>query len=90
MWAAYNGLQGPLYQNGTVNHTYNFVDPQTGVTKNHVKAMWCRAKAKFKSMMGLTNREMITDYLSEFMWMQRFHEPRFFHFWDQVVTTYPV
>ena len=62
MWAAYNGLQGPLYQHGTVNHTYNFVDPQTGVTTNHVEAMWCRAKTKFKSMMGSTNREMITDY----------------------------
>ncbi|XP_065650302.1 uncharacterized protein LOC136078459 [Hydra vulgaris] len=90
MWAAYNGLQGPLYQHGTVNHTYNFVDPQTAVTANHVEAMWCRAKAKFKSMMSSTNREMITDYLSEFMWMQRFNEHRFYHFWNQVVTAYPV
>ena len=90
MWAAYNGLQAPAYLHGTVNHTFNFVDPQTGVTTNHVEAMWCRAKAKFKSMMGSTNREMVADYLSEFMWMQRFSEHRFFHFWDQVVAAYPV
>ena len=62
MWAAYNGLQPPAYLHGTVNHTFNFVDPQTGVTTNHVEAMWCRAKAKFKSMMGSTNREMVADH----------------------------
>ena len=26
----------PAYLNGTVNHTLNFVDPQIGVTTNHV------------------------------------------------------
>ena len=90
MWAAYNGLQAPVYLHGTVSHTLNFVDPQAGVTTNHVEAVWCRAKAKFKAMMGPTNRDMVADYLSEFMWMQRFSEHRFLHFWDQVVTAYPV
>ena len=80
----------PAYLHGTVNQTFNCVDPQTGVTTNHVEAMCCRAKAKFKSMMGSTNREMVADYLSEFMWMQRFPEHRFFHFWDQVIAAYPV
>ena len=56
MWLAYNDLQASAYLYGTVNHTLNFVDLQTGVTKNHVEAMWCRAKANFKSMMGPTNR----------------------------------
>ena len=41
-------------------------------------------------MMGPTNRKMVADYLSEFKWMQRFFEHRFFHFWDQVITAYPV
>ena len=67
MWAVYNGLQAPAYLHGTVNHTLHFVDPQTGVTTNHVEAMWCRAKAMFKPMMGPTNRKMVADYLSEFM-----------------------
>ena len=90
MWVAYNGLQVPAYLHGTVNHTLNFVDPQTEVTTNHVEAMWCQAKAKFKSMMGPTYREMVADYLFEFKWMQRFSEHRFFHFWDKVVTAYLV
>ena len=53
------------------------VDSNTQVTTNRVEAMWQRNKAKFKAMHGPTNRDMIPDYLSEFMW-------------DQVVTLYSV
>ena len=81
MWAAYNQLPQLGYQHGTVNHTNNFVDPVSGVCTNRVEAMWQRGKSKFKSMMGPTNREMIPDYLSEFMWAQRFGgKHTFFHF----------
>ena len=40
--------------------------------------------------MGPTSSKIVADYLCEFMWMQRFSEHGFFHFWDQVVTAYPV
>ena len=86
MWAAYNGLNQLGYQHRTVNHTLHFVDPQTSVHTNHVEGMWQKAKAKFKSQMGSTNREMIPDYLSEFMWVQRFRENKYFHFWHQIAT----
>ena len=39
MWGAYNGIVGQGFQHDVVNHQYNFVDPNTGVTKNHVEAM---------------------------------------------------
>ena len=91
MWAAYNNLAQIGFGHGTVNHTYNFVDPITGVTTNRVEAMWQRAKAKFKSMMGPTNRAMVPDYLAEFMWAQRFGgEHAYFTFWSQVAVTYHV
>ena len=53
-----------------------------GVTTNNIEAMWCRAKANIKLMVEPTNHEMIPDYLSEFMWAERFREHRFFHFWS--------
>ena len=84
MWAAYNQIGNIGYQHGTVNHTYNFVDPQTGVHTNRVEAMWMRAKNKFKAHHGATNRHMILDYMAEFMWMQRFGDMTFFHFWRQI------
>ena len=91
MWEAYNNLPQLGYQHGTVNHTYNFVDPVTGVCTNRVEAMWQRSKSKFKSMMGPTNREMIPDYLSEFMWAPRFGgRHAFFHFWTHVADMYQV
>jgi len=69
-----------------VNHSLNFVEPVTGVATNHVEVMWQRAKTKFKAQHGSSNREMIPDYLAEFMWFQRFGESPFFHFWNQVAT----
>ena len=70
MWAAYRQLPNlpQNYQHGTVNHTINFVDPNTGVTTNRVEAMWQRAKSTFKAQQGPTNRDMVADYLAEFMW----------------------
>ena len=46
--------------------------------------MWQRSKAKFKAMNGPSNRDMVQDYLAEFMWYQRFTISPFFHFWDQI------
>ncbi len=85
-WAAYNRLGQQGFIHGTVNHTLNFVDPATGVTTNRVEAMWQRAKAKFKAMFGPSNRDIIPNYLAEFMWMQRFREHAFYHFWQQIAT----
>ena len=90
MWGAYNGIAAQGFQHDVVNHQYNFVNPNTGVTTNHVEAMWQWAKAKFKSMFGPTNRDMIPDYLAEFMWDQRFKKHSYFHFWTQVTQQYPV
>ena len=87
MWAAYNQLpnQAVPYAHGRVNHTLHFVDPNTGVTTNRVEAMWSRAKDKFKASRGPTNREMVADYLAEFMWSQRFRgESAFFNLWTQI------
>ena len=90
MWGAYNGIVAQGFQHDAVSHQYNFVDPNAGVTTNHVEAMWQWAKAKFKSKFGPTNHDMIPDYLAEFMWNQRFKEHSYFHFWTQVTHQYPV
>ena len=56
------------------------------VHTNGVEGMWQKSKSKFKSMYGPTNRDMIPDYLAEFMWSQRFGKTNhpFFNFWMQI------
>uniref|UniRef100_A0A0L8IH82 ISXO2-like transposase domain-containing protein n=1 Tax=Octopus bimaculoides TaxID=37653 RepID=A0A0L8IH82_OCTBM len=61
-WKAYQSLsQNTLYKHLTVNHTINFVDPQTHCTTNHVESMWSSCKDKIKSTHGV-NRNDLVDF----------------------------
>ena len=35
-WAAYNSLTAQGYTHGSFNHTYQFVDPETGIHTNTI------------------------------------------------------
>ena len=39
-WAAYTGLGRLGYINETVNHSQNFVDPNTGANTQRIEAQW--------------------------------------------------
>ena len=80
MWPAYNQLNELGYDHRVVNHSRNFVDPQSGVCTNGVEGMWSHAKAKFKAMNG-TSRILIAEYLTEYMWVQRFPGNKFANLW---------
>ena len=60
--------QHPNYTYQAVNHSKNFVDPDTGVHTQATESYW--AKAKFKKMKGVSS-EQLTLYL-ERMWRDRF------------------
>ena len=40
MWGAYSYIVAQGFQYDVVNHQYNFEDPNTKVTTNHVEATW--------------------------------------------------
>ena len=72
-WRAYGGiaaLQGMGYAHQTVNHSLNFVDPQTGAHTQNVERSWRSAKRRNKRQCG-THRQMLDSYLCEWMWRQR-------------------
>ena len=46
-WRAYNCLSQEDYLHLTVNHTYNFEDPETGAHTNTVERMWRSIKENF-------------------------------------------
>jgi hypothetical protein len=50
----------------TVNHSLNFVDPNTGVHTQHIKWYWNKCKGRFKALHGTTIGKLLS-YLDEFM-----------------------
>ena len=66
-WAAYNSLTAEGFTHGSVNHTYQFVDPQTGFHTNTQEGLWYHVK---KSVIGTRDLELS---LIDFMFKRRFN-----------------
>jgi transposase-like protein len=71
-WRAYKGIYKLGYEHYTVNHTYNFVDPNSGAHTQTIESTWRLAKQRNKTQCG-TRRALLDSYLCEFMWRRR-HE----------------
>lgn len=80
-WASYQGLEEKLpelrYRHLTVNHSENFVDPNTGAYTQTIESLWARAKSRNRKECG-TRRTLIDSYLCEFLWRQRNKDKDFF------------
>ena len=72
-WRAYRRVQQipAVASHSTVNHSVNFMDPQTGTHTQNIESYWARVKYKFKQMKGVDGDQM-ESYLDEFMWQERF------------------
>ena len=81
MWAAYGGINAMGFGHLQVNHTYNFVDPQTGAHTKNIENLWKNAKQRKKRHHG-THRTMLESCLCEWMWWQRFRNVDLF---DQIL-----
>lgn len=72
-WRAYNGIvaiPNKDYKHKTVNHSLNFVDPNSGVNTQRIERSWKSAKERNKRHNG-THRSMLDSYLCEYMWRSR-------------------
>ena len=71
----------PLNQLGyihlSVNHSKNFVDPNSGAHTNTIEDVWALVKKKLKSMSG-TLYKYIPSYLDEFTWFRNFGKDQAF------------
>ena len=88
-WKAYSSLNSCGYTHGVVNHSKNFVDPNTGVHTQQVESMWAQVKRMMREE-GVMNSQLFVTYLPEFMWRRKFgKENAFSNFLSHIMEQYP-
>jgi transposase-like protein len=67
-WSSYQKIKEfKNFNHQTVNHSLNFIDPNTGTCTNRIESIWNACKTKFKEMRGC-GRFMIQSYIDEYIW----------------------
>lgn len=70
-WGGYINLNSLGYIHQTVNHSSNFVDPETGVNTQLIENTWWCLKRKLRSK-GITNRSDLMLYFAEFLFKRKY------------------
>jgi len=69
-WKSYNCLSEHNFQHLTVNHTYNFVDPETNAHTQNIERTWRDAKSNIPRYGRST--EHMDSYIAEFLFKRKF------------------
>jgi hypothetical protein len=62
----YNGLDADGFNHLTVNHTYNFVDPDTFAHTQTIEFSWRKLKKRIFG--GGVRKPNLADHLCEYLW----------------------
>ena len=89
-WKGYSTkqLEAAGFQHFTVNHSYNFVDPLTGVHTQNIERMWGCLKWRNKRHRG-TKRDFLESYFIEFMCRRRMGDDRFAWVLQAIASCFP-
>lgn len=67
-WRTYSQLsKGKDYDHLTVNHKYNFINPDNGANTQRIESLWGSLKNKISAMKGVYGTQL-ESYLWEWMW----------------------
>jgi transposase-like protein len=72
-WRAYNCLGSEGFVHQTVNHSQNFVDPNTGAHTQNIERLWRDVRGGIPRFGGRKHR--LVGYLAEFMFKRKFSNP---------------
>ena len=71
-WKGYSGLSADGFAHLTVNHSYNFVNPETGANTQKIESSWRPLRKKLTR--GGVQREFLADHLCEYLWRREQNE----------------
>ena len=69
----------------TVNHSENFIDPETGAHTNTIEGLWNGIKIRISPRNR--NKNTITNHLLEFIWRKRNYDDLWISFLNTLKTT---
>ena len=88
MWKAYDCLKDEGYGHLTVNHSLNFVDPDTGAHTQRIENTWWGVK---RSMPRTgTSKDLFESYLQEWMWRKHYGDDPFGNIVKHIADLYEV
>ncbi|XP_018406348.1 PREDICTED: uncharacterized protein LOC108782553 [Cyphomyrmex costatus] len=87
-WKSYQCLNNEGFQHLTVNHTYNFVDPDSGAHTQNIERVWREVRANIPRY---GRREYhLERYLCEFLFKRAYaKKDRIENFFDLIAELYP-
>ena len=65
-WKSYDCLSTMDFEHLTVNHSYNFVDPNTEAHTQNIENLWWQIKRQLPET--YTRHEQLNLHLSEYIW----------------------
>ncbi|KAI1700716.1 hypothetical protein DdX_16525 [Ditylenchus destructor] len=78
------------YQHYTVNHSENFVDPESGKHTQRIESEWQKFKMRHKKEYG-THRSVLLSYISDYVWRKKFGgNDVFYNLWCHINDLYNV
>lgn len=87
-WKAYNCLQDEGYTHLRVNHSQNFVDPQTGAHTNNIEQIWREVRATIP-WYG-RRKDHFIGYLAEYLFKAKYPRKERIHaFFSAAAEMYP-
>jgi hypothetical protein len=89
-WAAYNCLNNEGFNHLTVNHSYNFNDPDTWANTQKIESIWRQLRTRLAR--GGVRSEYLGDHLCEFLWHREIRKrglDPFSDFLKEICKVYP-
>ena len=68
-FASYNTLKDNGYRHLTVNHSENFVDPETGACTNQIESTWWAVRRGLPS--NSAHKNFMAMHLAEYIWRKK-------------------